>query len=78
LCCCGLVKELSWHFPGGTEENHKIAVRRVGVPAKIQIEYLLNERIEHFHYTSLDMLLGQWEYEIYTEFWWRILWKAAS
>jgi hypothetical protein len=37
---CGLVYELSWHFQGGTEENHKNPVRIICVPTKIRNEYL--------------------------------------
>jgi hypothetical protein len=69
VCYCGLIKELFWHFPEWTEEeNHKIAQSGELCPAKIQTEHLLDKRLKHYHYTSPDMLLGQWEYGMYTEF----------
>jgi hypothetical protein len=42
----GLIKILSQHLPGGTEENHKTWFWVADVCPKIQTEYLLNINME--------------------------------
>jgi hypothetical protein len=49
----GLIEVLSWHFPGGTEENQN----------EIQTEHLSNTSLEHYR---LARLLGEWY--LYTHF----------
>jgi hypothetical protein len=43
----GLMKLLSWHLPGETEENQqKTSIIISGVPAEILIEHLPNTNLE--------------------------------
>jgi hypothetical protein len=43
---CGIVKILSKNLLGGTEENPKIELKLIGVPAKIQTDYLSDASLE--------------------------------
>jgi hypothetical protein len=44
---------LSWHFPGGTEENHDgSSVRIAGVPTEFRTAYFLNTRPEPYRYAN--------------------------
>jgi hypothetical protein len=53
----GSVRDLSevlyLHFLGGTEENHRISVRRAGVQTKTRAGYLLNTNLEHYHQNDM-------------------------
>jgi hypothetical protein len=43
-----LIQVLSWHLPGGTEENHKNPVRMAGVQAEIRTKNLSNKSLQHY------------------------------
>jgi hypothetical protein len=45
--CHGLIEVLSWHLPGGTEENHGKPVMTAGVVAKILTKHLPHTSLQH-------------------------------
>jgi hypothetical protein len=50
----GLIKVLSWHFPGEIEENNKkSSVRITSDPDEIQTKHHLNATQEHYHCINL-------------------------
>jgi hypothetical protein len=49
----GLIEVLSWHLPGGTEENYENSVRIADVTSKVQTEQLPSPNLEPFYHSSL-------------------------
>jgi hypothetical protein len=55
--CHDLIEVLSWHLPGGTDENHRKSVMIADAPPEIQTKYFLNASLGHYLQTNLFGLL---------------------